>query len=307
MTDTKKTVKKAPTKKTAAKPKAPTKKAAPKPASKKAPVKKAATPKATPQADVQVKATAPVKPPHVSTPESLRPTSFTEISRVHKSAMASTRSSVVVTSSRHGEGTTLLTHMLAQRSAESGKKTLLIDLNMRNRFLTTLMGKQTINWALSGRTQEDTLADLITPIEDTPNLYFMSAPADDSSVRFLRDIQRARFFFDVLERQFDHIVVDTTPVTALNRLNVDSAMLGAAATRTTLVVLSGKTPVDTIKKSIKILQDAGAHLDGVVMNDWQNPSWKERLFALIRPLQERIPGLYNWLQYKIIHAKDLDA
>ncbi len=279
------------------------KKAATKTAPKKTPVKKAAKKPATTR-----KKTAP-KAPSVEAMldnSNLRPTSFTEISRVHKSAMTAGRSSMVVTGSRHGEGTTILAHMLALRSAESGKKTLLIDLNMRNSFLTSLMGKESTGWALAGRTQEDTLEDLIHVSEENPNLYFMPAPSDDMSVRFLRDTQRARYFLDVLERQFDHVVVDTTPVTALNRFNVDSAMLGGAATRTTLVVLSGKTPLDAIKKSVKILQDAGANLDGVVMNDWQSPSWKERLFKLIRPLQDRMPGLYNWLQHKIVHSKELE-
>ena len=290
------------TKKPAAKKKStPVKKAQ----SKKTPTKNPATKKA---ATTRKKATPKtVTPPApVIDNSSLRPTSFTEISRVHKSAMTSGRSSMVVTATRHGEGTTVLAHMLALRSAESGKKTLLIDLNMRNSFLTSLMGKTSTNWALAGRTSEDTLEDLITVSDDTPNLHFMAAPSDDLSVKFLRDVQRARFFFDVLERQYDHIVVDTTPVTALNRFNVDSAMLGGAATRTALVVLSGKTPLDAIKKSVKILQEAGANLDGIVMNDWQNPSWKERLFKFIRPLQDRTPGLYNWLQHKIIHSKDLD-
>ncbi|MEC9291844.1 MAG: CpsD/CapB family tyrosine-protein kinase [Pseudomonadota bacterium] len=294
------------TKKPAAKKKTTTKTvAAKKSPAKKAPAKKPAAKKVATARKAAPKAAAPKIEAAIDN-SSLRPTSFTEISRVHKSAMTAGRSSMVVTATRHGEGTTVLAHMLALRSAESGKKTLLIDLNMRNSFLTSLMGKTPTNWGLAGRTQDDTLEDLVHATEEHPNLHFMGAPSDDMSVKFLRDIQRARFFFDVLERQFDHIVVDTTPVTALNRFNVDSAMLGGAATRTALVILSGKTPLDAIKKSVKILQDAGANLDGVVMNDWQNPSWKERLFKFIRPLQDRTPGLYNWLQHKIIHSKELD-
>lgn len=230
----------------------------------------------------------------------LQPTSFTEINRIHRQALSAKRGSIVVTAATAGEGVSTFAHIMALRSADNGQKTLLVDLNMRNAHLSDAFNADRPIWGLDSRQVNEPMHDLIQPVEGVNNLFFMPAPRDDDSVQFLRDVQRAQLFLSNLEHHFDHVVVDTTPVGAMNRLNADPVLLAAAATRTVLVFLAGVTPRDKIKKARDMLTDAGAQLDGLLVNDYRNPTLRDELLAFTDGLKAMNPGLSDWLRRKIL-------
>lgn len=233
----------------------------------------------------------------------LQLSSFTEINRMHRQALSAKRGTLVVTGATSGEGSSTFAHIMALRSADNGQRTLLIDLNMRNAGLSQAFAAERKNWRLSEREVNQPLSDLVEPIADVPNLYFMAAPRDDNSVQFLRDVQRASYFFATLEKDFDHIVVDTTPTSAVNRLNADPVMLAAAATRTVLVMMAGVTPADRIKTAARQLEDGGATLEGVLVNDYRNPSVKDDLLRFAESFQGMSPDFSAWLRSKILSSK----
>ena len=229
----------------------------------------------------------------------LRPTSFTEINRIHRQTLSSRNGSLVVTSATMGEGVSTFSHIMALRSADNGQRTLLIDLNLRNSQLSANFNAERKLWDLPKRDKDDPLNDLITPVDNVPNLDFMAAPRDDESVQFLRDVQRAHRFFTILEKQYDQIVVDTTPVGVLNRLNADPVLLAAAATHCAVVLLAGVTPRKLIIDCVHQLEEAGATLGGVLINDYRNPSLKEELLAFTDKLKRFSPTFADWLRQKI--------
>lgn len=235
----------------------------------------------------------------------IQPTSFTEINRIHRQALSAKRGSLVVTAAMAGEGVSTFAHVMALRSADNGQKTLLVDLNMRNAMLTAEFGMERPIWGLASRQVNEPMNDLFQPVEDVPNLYFMPAPRDDDSVQFLRDVQRAKFFLSNLEHHFDHVVIDTTPVGALNRLNADPVLLAAAATRTVLVFMAGTTPREKIRKAQHMLEEAGAQLDGVLVNDFRNPSLREELLAFADTLKAISPAVSEWLRRRILASQTL--
>lgn len=304
------TVKKAATaKKPAAKKTSPAKKAAPKKtaakkvAPKKATVKKVATPKV--EEKVQT-VEAVVEVSSAPTADGVRPTTYAEVSRIHRGALSTLKGSVVVTSSQNGEGASLLAHLMAQKSAENGSRVLLIDLNMRNQSLSNSLAAERKVWGLAQRPVGDHLADLPKEVPGVENLEFMAAPADAESVLYLKDVHRAQAFFHALERQYDHVIVDTTPVGALNRGNADPVLLAAATRRTILVMMAGVTPRARVERTIKQLREAGAKIEGVVVNDRENPSLKRQLLTFVNGLQQMAPGLSDWLRHKILKAEHLD-
>lgn len=236
----------------------------------------------------------------------LQPTSFTEVSRIHRGALSTLKGSMVVTSTTGGEGTTLLSHLMAQRSAEGGRKTLLIDLNMRNTDLSNALSPDRTAWNLGGRNFTEGFGDLIHPIKGCANLFFMPAPLDSASVQFLKDMQHAGAFFEALEKQFDHIVVDTTPVGSLNRYNIDTVTLSAAARRSVLVMMANRTPKEKVYKTIKQLRESGANVEGMVVNDIENPNLRSQLYALADFFKPLSPGFTQWIRQKINKDEALD-
>lgn len=236
---------------------------------------------------------------------SLQATSYTEVSRMHTSGL-SAKGSIVITSTTDDEGASLVAHLMAQRSAENGKKTLLVDLNMKNTYASDLLANDRLAWNLTERAADDNLADLFVQVKGMDHLYILPAPLDSVSIQFLKDGARAGHFFKVLEEQFDNVVVDTTAVDATNRYNADPITLAMAANRTALVLLAARTAKSKVDSTIRQLREAGAHIEGIIVNDRENPSVKEQLLNFTRFLKKITPGLGEWLHYKVLHNEKLD-
>ncbi|MBA44848.1 MAG: hypothetical protein CMF62_12730 [Magnetococcales bacterium] len=232
----------------------------------------------------------------------LQPTSFTEINRIHRQALSARRGSLVITSALGGEGVSTFAHMMALRSADNGQRTLLVDLNLRNGGLSEAFNAERKIWGLAGRELNEPLTDLIEPVEGVQNLSFMAAPRDDESVQFLRDVQRSKYFLTNLEHQFDQVVIDTTPVGALNRQNIDPVLLSAAASRAVVVFMAGVTPKDKIHRCVRQLEEAGATIEGLLVNDYRNPTLQEELLKFSDGVKRLSPAVGDWLRQKVLKS-----
>ena len=167
-----------------------------------------------------------------------------------------------VTSSIMNEGKTLVAGNVAVTLAKySGTKTLLIEGDMHKPALAALLGLEELrgvgDW-WSGQGPE--LGKYVHRLNNMP-LWFLPAgqfrdrPSDIiSSVRFAKA-------FAHLAKQFEWIVVDSTPMQPIVDVNLWSKLVDG----TLLVVREGITPVHALKKGLQAL--IRPRLIGVVMND----------------------------------------
>jgi Mrp family chromosome partitioning ATPase len=235
-------------------------------------------------------------------------TSFTEVNRLHHRAVLDSKKQVVVmTSSTGGEGVTTLAHIMATRAADAGTKTLLVDLNLKNTGLTTLLGMKSCTWDIAHRGQHDPLVNAARAVEGVPHLHLLPAPDDLESVTYLRDGKRAREVFNDLLQHYDYVLVDTTPIDAMNRQNADAVLLAAAADDTILVLLAGRTPSRLVQKAVQQLQAAGARLSGVLVNDLHNPPLQISLMRLIDRLAWLNDDFRRWLRQKVMQCTWLES
>lgn len=77
---------------------------------------------------------------------------------------------------------------------------------------------------------------------------------------------------------YDLVVLDGASVFPTNRMMMDPVTLSGIATGVILVVLSGVTPRQTVKKAQKTMEAAGANVLGIITNHW-----KMRAPSEIRP------------------------
>lgn len=230
-------------------------------------------------------------------------TSFTEVNRLHHSALLDKKKQVVVmTASTSGEGVTTLAHIMATRSADAGVSTLLVDLNMKNTGLTKMLGQKTCAWDIASRGAHDPLASAAREIKDVPNLYLLPAPDDAESVAYMKDNARARTVFEGLLKHFDYVLVDTTPVDAMNRQNADAVLLASAADETILVMMAGRTPTRIVQRAVQQLRAAGAQLHGVLVNDLYNPPLQISLLRAIDRLTWVNADFRGWMRQKVMQA-----
>ena len=72
-----------------------------------------------------------------------------------------------------------------------------------------------------------------------------------------------RLLINLLSANYSHIIIDSPPITAFT----DSILLSTMVDGVLLVVKGGRTPREAALRSRKLLQDVGAQVCGVVLNN----------------------------------------
>ena len=174
---------------------------------------------------------------------------------------------IMITGPGPGVGKTFVSINLATVLADSGKKILLIDGDMRKGFINKVLGV--------GR--ENGLSELISnttsgwaPMLDeaihkipTANLDFISTGSIPPNPSELLLHERFGDLLANISKNYDHVIIDSPPILAVT----DAAIIGRIASATLMVVRAGQHPMRELEQSVKRLTQAGVNLKGVVFND----------------------------------------
>jgi len=193
---------------------------------------------------------------------------------------------LAVTSSDSREGVSTLAEALALRSEAGGKKTLLVDLNMYHpsvdkRFV--VLSKSDANLSNSDKLS-------VMNAEGT-NICIVTAPTADSNQLRLRERDVLKMNIDSWRKAYDSIIIDTSPLNAINRSNIPAETVCSLSDGGILVVLAGKTTEISVQGAYTRLANAGARLLGTVINDRFNPSLSSELVRETYRLEKHLPGL----------------
>lgn len=167
---------------------------------------------------------------------------------------------VTVTSTLAGEGKTSTVINLALAIAQSEKRVLLIDGDLRRPNVATYLGtraKAGFGEALNG---EGHPLDLLFTIEGH-ELYLLAVSRESSNPTELLSSERLAEMIAELRKYFDFILIDSPPVLPF----ADARLLANHADAVMLVVRAGMASYETVEKAIEALP-AGKML-GVVLND----------------------------------------
>ncbi len=170
---------------------------------------------------------------------------------------------IVVTSSGPVEGKTLTSANLAVVIAQSGKRVILVDTDLRRPMLhgffrqTSLRGLTT---ALLGQRQ-GAMDEYLVPT-GIENLRLMpSGPIPPNPAELLGS-ERMAEVIEKLKAEADTLLFDSPPLLAV----ADASLLARACDATLLVVLAGGTRAEELKRAKEQLAQSGARLLGVVLN-----------------------------------------
>jgi capsular exopolysaccharide synthesis family protein len=168
---------------------------------------------------------------------------------------------VLVTSSLPGEGKTTAALLLAVSSAMSGKKTLLVDCDLRSRSASRAMGsvdRPGLSEVLEGRLDLD--AAMWT--DPKSGLTVLSAGTGSKNPADLLGSPHLSELMARLRDRFDCVVLDATPLLPV----VDAALLAAVADRILFVVRWSRTPRTTATEAIRSLSAEARRGLGIVLN-----------------------------------------
>ena len=161
-----------------------------------------------------------------------------------------------------GEGKTTTVMNLAITYANLGKRTLLIDSDLRKPVIHSIFGLEKdkgLTSYLSGIT--DQVTDLIqdTEIENLQVMVSGIIPPNRSELLSLPKMDR---LVTDLKSQYDVILFDTPPLLAVT----DAYILTKFIQQFILVVRSGMTETDGLNRCLTQMKQQGTQLTGVVMN-----------------------------------------
>ncbi|NEP17868.1 MAG: CpsD/CapB family tyrosine-protein kinase, partial [Leptolyngbya sp. SIO4C1] len=163
-------------------------------------------------------------------------------------------------SSAHGEGKSEVCANLAASIAQTDRRVLLIDADMRSpdqHHLWNVVNATGLSHVLVG---EGKLADAMQPISE--NLTLLTAGVVPPNPMALIDSERMASLVTTFSQEFDYIIIDTPPLTG----NADAAVLGNMADGILLVMRPRMVTHDSAIAAKKLLKRSGATVLGLVAN-----------------------------------------
>jgi len=169
---------------------------------------------------------------------------------------------ILITGPSPGIGKTFVSTNLAIVLADSGKKVLLIDGDMRKGFINKVLGEGRENGLSDLITQKIQPNEAIRNIGDT-NVDFIPTGALPPNPSELLLHERFGQLLEFFSPQYDHIIVDSPPILAVT----DAAIIGRLASATLMVVKAGQHPLRELQQSVKRFKQNDVDIKGIVFND----------------------------------------
>jgi capsular exopolysaccharide synthesis family protein len=178
-----------------------------------------------------------------------------------KDAIDSATRVVMVTSAVEGEGKTTLACHLAGSLARAGRKTLLIDCDLRGPSAHQLF-ELPLQPGLSEILLEEIDPDHAVQTTNVDGLWLLSAGQWDREVMYALARDGVKMLFDRLKEEYDFIIVDSHPVLPAT----DSLLVGQHADAVILSVLRDVSQSPRVYAACQRLSTLGIRILGAVVN-----------------------------------------
>lgn len=196
------------------------------------------------------------------------PIDFNELSHQSETLLANIRfasvdepvKTIVITSTGVDEGKTTTAIALAMAMARSGKRTLIVDCDMRRRSVGRVLGMHAnagVYAVLSGRVP---LKRAVTQTAQ-PNLYLLDCEPNVANPSDMLSTKRFAALMATLRNAFDYVVIDTPPLS----LFVDAAVVSTLADGVALVVRQRRAKKRAVADALSQLDAANARVLGLVL------------------------------------------
>ncbi len=195
------------------------------------------------------------------------------------------RQVVMVTSPASLEGSTTVASSLALSLARAGRRTLLIDGDLRAPALHKLFGMALEDGLSEVLRAETDLADAIRPTA-SEGLYLMTAGVCDMDAIYALATDQPQAIFEKLRDQFDFVVIDAPPVLGIS----DSLSLGQYIDGAILTVLRDQSEIRKIYQAVDMLKSLGIRVIGSVVNGMPTKA-DRRTVRLHQASSQRTPRL----------------
>lgn len=169
---------------------------------------------------------------------------------------------LLVTSSMPREGKTTTAVNLAASMAQDGKKTILVDCDLRKPKIDTIFKIPNETGGLSNILIDEIEQEEGIKETEVDNLYILPAGKIPPNPAELLSSKKMQQFMEYLRQNFDYIIVDSPPLIAVTDAQVISKYSDACI----LVAAAGESDRGEVIKAKELLCNVNAKIIGVVLN-----------------------------------------
>ncbi|MBO5179565.1 MAG: CpsD/CapB family tyrosine-protein kinase [Clostridia bacterium] len=169
---------------------------------------------------------------------------------------------VLITSSHVSEGKSSTASNLATVFAMQGKKTVLLDADMRRGTQHKKFDVQNTNGLSNYLAGKDIAENKFVKQTEIANLSLITCGPVPPNPAELISLDRMKQLIEDLKAKFDIVVIDGAPVLPVT----DSVILSSIVDKVVVVASYGETLKDELKAVKATLDNAGASIAGVVFN-----------------------------------------
>ncbi|SAY50214.1 polysaccharide biosynthesis tyrosine autokinase [Neisseria weaveri] len=180
---------------------------------------------------------------------------------VHFSTMDAKNNILMISGAAPEAGKSFIASNLASVMAQSDKRVLLIDADMRKGYLDSVFAvdkSEGLAEILSGQTSPE---KVIQPTQ-VPNLSFIGhGKIPDNPSELLMD-NRLKALLEWARQRYDYVIIDTPPVLAVTDANIIGQYAGTAF----LVVRHNNTTAAELEATLSRLKNNNININGVIFN-----------------------------------------
>ena len=181
--------------------------------------------------------------------------------RIERELREHNRKVLLVSSANPGEGKTTVATNLAIALAKKGKRTLLIDCDLRNPSVAYILGSQKLP-GLSEYLSGKIAVDKIIHRQKDSNFYVVFAGSAVSNTAGLLSKAEMTYLIQVARKVFDYVILDTPPCSML----ADASEVAELADCALYTIRQDYAPKAQILEGVQLLSDSNLPLIGCVMN-----------------------------------------
>ena len=190
-------------------------------------------------------------------------------SRIQMNSQTDYPKLILVTSAIPSEGKSLISANLAYSCANHGRKTILVDFDLRRPGLHKFCNLENRKGLLSlvndvgkpGQDVQNCISESLTEVH--PNLFLLPSGGKTRAATEMLEQNDFSTVIDLLRRNAEVIIIDSPPI----GLFPDSLAIARKVDEVLFVTRYGKVSRKIVKTLIDSINDTGANLLGVVLND----------------------------------------